>query len=490
MAGDRRLQKTNSIGYFIGTAVELIFMFLLPYVVKPWAAGITPEGVAISMIFIGEIIGIIATNDLIASGFFAMAAVVVSNVAGVGPMVAGTFGASYIWQCIMLYMLAYVIIRDKTGEVIARSLLSRKWVQKYPVVMVMMLMFVLAITSIFMGVFGALMVGFALLDGIYDVAGIDRNSLTGKLLYLGCYVTMCIGPYAIGGMQGLILASGALFEASTGVNPIGIGYVAISFVILILFCVVFALCMKLLFKCDLSAFANVDLDSTMSNVNANLTKKQAIPLIAFLIVALYSFTSPYWPDVPVISQLKNMGVIVFLTLVLAVLTLVRVKGEQIFNPVEAFAKGPSWPVIMAFATMAYVGTLLTDDAYGVKAWLTKILGYVFNSSSPILFVIITVLVTIIMTNIFSNTATLLVISALVATISGPLVDAGFNITVLAVAICLCSMNAYLTYASSGQATILLGHDNMDNKFIWTYGLATMLIFAVVVSAVCCVFLFI
>ena len=215
-----------------------------------------------------------------------------------------------------------------------------------------------------------------------------------------------------------------------------------------------------------------------------------MPPRAFLIVAIYSFTVPYWPDVPVLSQLKSISVIGFLTLVLGIMTLIRVDGEQIFNPVEAFEKGPSWPVIMAFATMAYVGTLLTTDAYGVKAWLTQVLSAVFNSSNPILFVIVTVLVTVIMTNIFSNTATLLVISALVAAISGPLVEAGLNITVLAVAICICSMNAYLTYASSGQATILLGHDNMDNKFIWSYGLITMLIFAAIVAVVCCVFLYI
>lgn len=490
MARDKKLPKINSKSYFIGTAVELLFMFLLPYVVTPWAEGITWEGVAIAMIFLGEIIGIICTNDLIASGFFAMTAVVVHDVDGIGGVIAGSFGASYIWQCILLYMLAYVIVRDKTGEAIARGLLSQKWVQKYPVVMVMMLMFVLAIASIFMGVFGALMVGFALLDGIYEVAGVDSHSLTGKLLYLGSFVTMCIGPYTIGGMQGLILASGALFEASTGVNPIGIGYVVISFAILILFCVVFALCMKFVFKCDLSAFANIDLGKTIGQDGNGLTRKQIVPLIAFLVVAIYSFTASYWPEVSFLAPLKNMGVICFLTLVLAVLTLIRVDGEQVFDPVEAFTKGPSWPVIMAFASMAYVGTLLTNDSYGVKAWLTQLLSHIFDSSNPVLFVIVTVLVTVIMTNIFSNTATLLVISALVAAISGPLVDAGFNITALAVAICICSMNAYLTYASSGQATILLGHDNMDNKFLWSYGLITMLIFAVIVAGVCCVALFI
>ena len=52
------------------------------------------------------------------------------------------------------------------------------------------------------------------------------------------------------------------------------------------------------------------------------------------------------------------------------------------------------------------------------------------------------------------------------------------------------MVAYLTYASSGQAAILLSRKNMDNKFIWTYGIAAMLLYAAVVilvSAVCLFF---
>ena len=102
----------------------------------------------------------------------------------------------------------------------------------------------------------------------------------------------------------------------------------------------------------------------------------------------------------------------------------------------------------------------------------------------------TVLITLLLINFFSNTATLLVVSSLVSALSGPLVDAGYDITILAVAISLSSMVAYLTYASSGQAAILLSQKNMDNKFIWTYGIAAMLLYAAVVilvSAVCLFF---
>ena len=141
--------------------------------------------------------------------------------------------------------------------------------------------------------------------------------------------------------------------------------------------------------------------------------------------------------------------------------------------------------------MAAIGGLLVADEYGIKAWLTQAPGGLFSNHSPLLFVAMTVLITLLLTNFFSNTATLLVVSSLVSALSGPLVDAGYDIiTILAVAISLSSMVAYLTYASSGQAAILLSQKNMDNKFIWTYGIAAMLLYAAVVilvSAVCLFF---
>ena len=221
-----------------------------------------------------------------------------------------------------------------------------------------------------------------------------------------------------------------------------------------------------------------------------LTRRQWIPLAPFLIIALHSFTSPYWPEMPVLSALKEMDTVLFTSVALAVLALIRVDGEQIFCPVEAFTKGVSWPIVMAVASMEAIGGLLVADEYGIKAWLTQALGGLFSNHSPLLFVAMTVLITLLLTNFFSNTATLLVVSSLVSALSGPLVDAGYDITILAVAISLSSMVAYLTYASSGQAAILLSQKNMDNKFIWTYGIAAMLLYAAVVilvSAVCLFF---
>ena len=416
--------KHSSWVYYLGTLAMLASMLLLPHLIPSWADGITPAGVSIACVFVGAIIGILTTNDLILCALFAMGGLVINGIQTPAQVISSFMGASYVWQIVVLYALCYVIIRDNTGEVIARFLLTRRFTQKYPMVMVMMLLFAFGLAAAFMGVFGALIVGFTLLDGIYAEAGIEPKSKLARLL------------------------------------------------------------------CHIRALGRVDLAQALADKPLRLTRRQWIPLAAFLIIALHSFTSPYWPEMPVLSALKEMDTVLFTSVALAVLALIRVDGEQIFCPVEAFTKGVSWPIVMAVASMAAIGGLLVADEYGIKAWLTQALGGLFSNHSPLLFVAMTVLITLLLTNFFSNTATLLVVSSLVSALSGPLVDAGYDITILAVAISLSSMVAYLTYASSGQAAILLSQKNMDNKFIWTYGIAAMLLYAAVVilvSAVCLFF---
>ena len=210
--------KHSSWVYYLGTLAMLASMLLLPHLIPSWAEGITPAGVSIACVFVGAIIGILTTNDLILCALFAMGGLVINGIQTPAQVISSFMGASYVWQIVVLYALCYVIIRDNTGEVIARFLLTRRFTQKYPMVMVMMLLFAFGLAAAFMGVFGALIVGFTLLDGIYAEAGIEPKSKLARLLCLGAFITMCIGPMTIGSMAALNLAAGQFFLAAAGVG--------------------------------------------------------------------------------------------------------------------------------------------------------------------------------------------------------------------------------------------------------------------------------
>ena len=251
--------KHSSLVYYLGTLAMLASMLLLPHLIPSWADGITPAGVSIACVFVGAIIGILTTNDLILCALFAMGGLVINGIQTPAQVISSFMGASYVWQIVVLYALCYVIIRDNTGEVIARFLLTRRFTQKYPMVMVMMLLFAFGLAAAFMGVFGALIVGFTLLDGIYAEAGIEPKSKLARLLCLGAFITMCIGPMTIGSMAALNLAAGQFFLAAAGVQVVTFRFVAEAFAILIAFCAVFALALRFLFRCDIRALGRVDL---------------------------------------------------------------------------------------------------------------------------------------------------------------------------------------------------------------------------------------
>ena len=269
--------KHSSRIYYLGTLAMLASMLLLPHLIPSWADGITPAGVSIACVFVGAIIGILTTNDLILCALFAMGGLVINGIQTPTQVISSFMGASYVWQIVVLYALCYVIIRDNTGEVIARFLLTRRFTQKYPMVMVMMLLFAFGLAAAFMGVFGALIVGFTLLDGIYAEAGIEPKSKLARLLCLGAFITMCIGPMTIGSMAALNLAAGQFFLAAAGVQVVTFRFVAEAFAILIAFCAVFALALRFLFRCDIRALGRVDLAQALADKPLRLTRRQWHP---------------------------------------------------------------------------------------------------------------------------------------------------------------------------------------------------------------------
>lgn len=465
--------------YYIGTAVMFLFSFILPNFVSPWSEGVTDAGVSVVLIFVGTIIGLIATNDCILAALFSMCALVYNEIFEPAGVISAFIGNPMVWQVMTLFALSYVIVRDGTGETIARFILTRKSFQKRPLLIIAVLMITLAAAAVFVGVFGALIICFVLLKSICKEAEIDPSSQFGRLLYLGCFTSACVGVNIMGKMNALHWATAQFFIDGTGVDIPAYAFSLYSLVLLLVFICVYIISMKFVFKCDMKKLSGVDLIEVLGTENTELSRKQLIPLLAFLLIALYTFFGSFIPDgIPIISDIKGMENIVFGCSVMAVLALVRVDGERIFDLGEAFAKGINWPICLAIGSLATLGGQLLADDYGIKGWLVSVLGSTITSSSPLILLAIAIAVTTILTNFFSNTATMYIMSALVASLCVPLLDTGINIAVFPVAISTSAQMAYLTFASSGQATLLLSEENITNKFIWSSGVLVLVLWMI------------
>lgn len=484
------MNKKYGKTYWIGLIAAIFFMLIMPQIVHPWAAVIQPKGVTIVMIFIGTIIALLTTNDPMLSGLIAMCSLVFDEIFAPNDVIAAVMGNYMVWQIMTLYVLSYVIIRDGTGETIARFILTRKCLQNRPLLIVAVLMITMAITSIFIGVFGALILCFLLLRSICEEVKINLNSDLARLLYLGCFVTINVGANLMGKMNALHWANAQFFMDALKVEISSSAFSIYSFFIIAVFILVYLFAMKFLFRCDMSCFTDVNLIEILGTENAKLSKKQAIPLIGFLVLAAYTFFIGFVPEgTPFLSELKGMGNIIFGTLILVVLALIHVDGEPILDLNEGFSKGISWPIALVVGALVVIGGQLLSDDFGVKAWLIQTLGKSLTATSPLILLAIAVVVTTILTNLFSNTATMYIMSALIASLSAPLLSQGYQVAILPVAISTSAQIAYLTCAASGQAVLLFNEENITNKFVWTKGSAVMGLWMVTCFIVCAAVLY-
>ena len=475
-------EKKEAI-YYAGMAVMLFLQFIGPYFFKPWAEGITPEGAKITAVFLGTILGILITNDAIPVSFFAMAAMVFHGIFNAAGVVAAAFGSPLVWQITVLYAFCYFIIRDKTGETLARWILTRKIAQKSPLIMVMALMFTLGLAGALMGAFGALFVGLTLLDSICNEAEVDRFSNTARIVYLGCFITICTGAGMLGPMEGLNVAAASFFESSVGINYIDWKFEVVAVLLIVAECVLLPLVMKAVIRADFSVFNKVDLNKTIEANSTKLSRLQAIPLIGFVIVAICSLTVGFWPAAGVLANLKAFNAGIMITLALGILSIIKIDGKRQYDLMEAFSKGVFWKIVISVAILMALGGLMVNNDYGIKQWLTATVGSIINNQNPVIFVAILVIITIVMTNVFSNSTTLLVVAALAAALCQPLVDAGYNMGPIVVVLFQASMSAFLTHAASGQALIFLGHDNSSMQFNWSKGLILYAFYALILIAV-------
>lgn len=478
------MKKKRSASYWIGLVATLIFVLVLPRVVQPWAEPITQNGVTVAMIFLGTIISLLTSNDPILSALIAMCALVFNGIFAPNDVISAVLGNYMVWQIMTLYVLSYVIIRDGTGETIARFLLTRKWLQNRPLLVIVVLMVTMAVTSVFLGVFGALILCFLLLKSICKAVDLDTNSDFARCLYLGCFISINLGANLMGKMNALHWANAQFFIDGLGIDIPSYSFSLYSLYIIAAFIVVYILAVKYLFKCDMSKFLNVNLAAILGTENTKLSKKQSIPLICFLVLALYTFLGNMLPDVPIIAEFKGMGNIIFGTLILVVLALVQVDGEPILNLHEGFSKGVNWSISLVVGALVVIGGQLLSDGCGIKAWLVQTIGQSLTATSPLVIIAVAIVLTTFLTNLFSNTASMYIMSALIASVCGPLAGTGYELAVLPVAISTSAQMAYLTVAASGQAVLLFNEENITNKFIWSKGIVTLLLWCVTCFAVC------
>lgn len=472
-------KKQQSIGVYIGKLiVGLFFLFGFGYICPPWG-GITQQGISAIGIFIGTVWLIVMEFNLVPSCILSLIACLLSGFYTSATLFTSTFGSSTIVQLFFCYALCQALIITGAGEFFAKWIISRKAIQGKPFLFSAAFMVAVFCLGAFVGTVGGLLLAYTIQDYIKDTLGYSEDSDWHMMTCMGLQTSAMIGSSLLP-FKGIALSIfNSIMEplAALGFELNFAIYMISILVVSAIYIVVFNLLSIYVFRIDMSKLKAFDITSMEGMKDLKITKQQKIVSLVVLCGMLYSIVLLFIPKSSgVYIWLNGIGQPLWFAFMVSIICLVQVDHKPIVNPEQLFGK-IFWGVVLAIAAFSAVGAMLSNNDLGVKAWLTAILGPMFEDMAFPVFMFVLVGVATVITNFFSNLATGLIIGSLVSpfVVTYATVN-GYNGSVIGAALTCACFFAYLTMASAGPAPLLLGKEGYTKRpaFIWTHGVPVMI----------------
>ena len=400
----------------IPTIAALLMMFVFGYVCPTWST-VTPVGLKVLGAFIGWLILVIAGKGMVIASCLAFFAFALRGYQTPAELLAAGFGSTGLLQFLYAFLLTGAFTRSGAGEVIVRWALSRKALNGRP--MLFMLVWWTAMT-----ILGALTTGV-----LIPFQGVPTMSLT------------VFDKYAE--QTGLLVDRGAYVTA-----------VVMSSVLLIL---CFTFLARRVLRLDVTPLKRLNVADIVEGHTVKLSRKQVIITVIMLVSYLYPvFLMPLDKASAAYTLLNGrIGQTMFMGLAVAALALIGEKGEPYYDLEKNIGSDVMWGAIAAYALVTVAAGAVASDAAGIKDWLLLILTDAVSSMPLALVILFFALVSTFLTQVFSNMATIIIVSSIIAPMMTIFAAKGFNVSVIPAFILQGGMSAIATAGGSGFAAMML-----------------------------------
>ncbi len=462
-------------------------MFFFGKIVGPWGP-VTEMGVTMLGVFFGMLIMIIGSGSMAWPCIIALFASVF-----LGYTTTGAAFASFLGTSTTVQMLAYLAICESirasgAGEVIAKFILTRKFVQGRPVLFTFFLFLAFFVAGIFIPPTGGIIFAYSIFASIASVVGYKPEDEYYKFTLVGLYLACMLGVYTLP-FKSMSTAIIRTFTANLSVADYTFNngmYIVATFFVGIVFLFLYALSIKVLFKCDLKPLESFDVTKMegFDTKDIKFTRNQMIYCAGFTIGVLYSLVLMFVPKtVSWYETVNSWGAALWMLLIVGVLGIIRIDGKNIFSVEKNLHDGTMWGIIIAAGVLGIVGNALSSEDLGIRAWLLQLLGPVLTGVSWPVFILIIILLSVLITNFFSNMVTGIIIATIAAPFLTVYAANGVDISAVAVAICFSVHVAYLTPAAFTAAPMLLAHEGMSIKCVWSMGLFPVPLYCLLAAVV-------
>lgn len=484
--------QRSSLKYPIVVIVSLFFMFIFGLVVPPFA-GINKIGVSILGIFFGVLVATIATNETFWPAVIGLFALVLCRFSTASGLLAAWFGNVTIQQIIWVMALTGAVTESGAVSVLGRKVLRIKALHGHPLRFIIVLfMTVLICSALVSSPTTMLLLWYPILDGICEMCSIKKDSDLKRELMLGIYLS-AMGAYVLP-FKGVHLSSIAIITGIMKANGLAfndVAYLVTATLVIVVFVLCYALFIRFVWKTDLTPLKDFDMEKMgLKESDFRLSGKQKT-LLGFMVFGiLFLIISIILPPKSPITGFYNLIGSTWIWIALfAVLCLMRDKeGKPFIDGVKLLQSKTMWGIVAVAGCFTILGGAIASDDYGIKAAIASALGPVMSSASWPLLIILCVSISTVFTNFTNGMPVNFTINAICIPIAcGLQLKGQGNATILGVATIMSGLCAFLTNGAIAYAPIMLGREEMTNKFIWTKGVVTNILFIVVCSLICILF---
>ena len=153
--------------------------------------------------------------------------------------------------------------------------------------------------------------------------------------------------------------------------------------------------------------------------------------------------------------LNTIGQPMFMGLAVAVLALLHKDGKPFYDVEKFIGSDIMWGAIAAYALVSVASGAVASDAAGINAWLQIVISSVVADLPLAVVLIVFLLIATYLTQVFSNMATIIIISSVLAPMLPLFVEQGFNVSVIPAFVLQGGMSAIMTAGGSGFAAMML-----------------------------------
>lgn len=442
----------------IPVVAALFMMFIFGYICPTWST-VTRVGLQVLGAFVGWLILVIAGKGMVIASCLSFFAFALSGYQTPAELFAASFGSASLMQFVYAFLLTGAFTRSGAGEVIVRWALSRKVLNGRPALFMLIWWVSMTILgALTTNVVACMMLGFSLITSIAKVVGYKITDDWCRFMIAG---TVMVGGTAgvLLPFQGVPVMSLTIFDGYTEALGTTINrgaYVAAIVMTSVLVILVFTFVVKYLFKLNTEPLKRMDVAALTEGHDVKLNIQQTVITVLMIVAYIYPvLLMPLPQESAIYTTLNTVGQPMFMGLAVAVLALLTKDGEPFYDLEKNIGSDIMWGAIAAFALVTVAAGAVASDAAGIKDWLFIIISAAVSKLPLAVVIVVFVLIATFLTQVFSNMATIIIISSVLAPMLPLFIAQGFNISVIPAFILQGGMSAIMTAGGSGYAAMML-----------------------------------